>query len=247
MTRTPGRTALAWNPWGNDLKYRWLPQCLLLGSMRYSQKQCCKMAGWKASFPWQSAKACYKHLHGQTGLAATTTRRKVRGGFPQQSKHCPPVVTLKSILCWRRRLGSMMALWCLTQQSPRGLREGINGFLVNCSSWLEILHLSFHSKGFSKKQWDTAGQAHSWEGRCEQSSHSPRGQHPVWPAAGQQPQGSHFLLFLVGLPRLDLGDVITIDKPTALLWDFFLSFDKLGKPNTCWLREIKSLQEKNLK
>ena len=132
-----------------------------------------QMAGWKASFPWQSAMACYKHSHEQTALAATTTRRKIRGGFPQQRKYCSPVVTLKFIPCKRRRLGSTMELWCPTQHSPCGPSDGINWFIENCSFELEIPHLQFNSKELSKKQWGTVGQADSWWGRCGHSNSVP--------------------------------------------------------------------------
>lgn len=141
---------------------------------------------------WQSAKARYKHLHEQTALAATTTRRKIRGDFPQQRKYCSPVVILKFVLCCTRRLGSTMELWCPTQHSPCGPKW-----------WNRLIHrelfllmfplLQFYSEEFSKEQRGTMDQAESHKADMSRSS-SLKGWHPIWPGAGQPPPGSHFFI-----------------------------------------------------
>lgn len=194
----------------------------------------------EGQFPWQSAKACYKHLHEHTALAATTIRRekKMRGGFfPQQSKHCSPAVILKFILCCTRHLGSTKELWRPTQHSPCGSEnDGINWFTLNCFFSLKIPLLQFYSHDSPKKNkvlWTMLRVVNINMG----GSSSFKGWHSVLPSMGQPPRGSHFFL-MVELPVLGLVDDYHIQTYSPSMFTF-----KVWKDKTCLPGEIKSLPE----
>lgn len=174
--------------------------------MRYSQKSCCKMAGWKASFPdkvQRHAINTYMNKQPQQQPQSGGKKKKIRD-FPQQRKYCSPAVILKSILCCTRRLGSTMELRCPTQHSPCGPKQ-----------WNKLIH----SELFLLTEEPTSSvlqQRFSKEHEVPQTtldhkvdrggSHPFKGWHSILPSMGQPPSGSHIFILMVGLPVLGLVD-----------------------------------------